>query len=136
MTNTAIGTGNNALILEGSDVRVRDLTNYLLPMGSEGQTLYNDGGIWTPTDNVYWDDTNNRLGIRTTTPGYNLDVNGSLNTTYFYIEVMQRNCGCTELNLLDGRSGVLLDSLNAGSYAVTSILSGSGVSVSSTDRVL
>jgi len=115
MTNAAIGTGNTALILEGSDVRVRDLTNYLLPIGSEGQTLYNNGGIWTPTDSIYWDDINNRLGIRTTTPGYNLDVNGSLNTTYFYIGGQQVTADAAELNLLDGRSS----KFNSAASAVT-----------------
>jgi len=47
-----------------------------LPSGAEGQLLYNNNGAWTAFSGMYWDDTNSRLGIGTTSPGYALDVNG------------------------------------------------------------
>jgi len=49
-----------------------------LPLGAEGQLLYNNAGAWTAFDGMYWDDTNSRLGIGTTTPATKLDVDGTL----------------------------------------------------------
>ena len=73
-----------------------------------------------------------RLGVGTVTPLFDLDVAGSLNTTYLYLAGSQITADATELNLLDGRSGILLDSLNVGNFAVNSITAGSGISVSNT----
>jgi hypothetical protein len=51
-----------------------------MPTGTEGQTLYNNNGTWTPHSGLFWDDTNSSLGIGTTTPGtHKLNVNGTAN---------------------------------------------------------
>ncbi len=39
-----------------------------LPSGTEGQTLYNNAGTWAANSGLYYDDTNNRVGIGTTSP--------------------------------------------------------------------
>ncbi|MGB2631678.1 MAG: hypothetical protein WBC48_02070, partial [Minisyncoccales bacterium] len=52
-----------------------------LPVGTEGQMLYNNAGAWSAFSGLYWDDTNSRLGIGTTSPAYKLDVNGTLNAS-------------------------------------------------------
>jgi hypothetical protein len=52
-----------------------------LPTGSEGQMLYNNAGTWTAFSGMYWDDTNNRLGIGTVSPGAKLDISNIATTT-------------------------------------------------------
>ena len=47
-----------------------------LPVGTEGQMLYNNAGAWSAFDGLYWDDTTSRMGIGTATPGDKLHVNG------------------------------------------------------------
>ncbi|UMX47940.1 MAG: NYN domain-containing protein [Candidatus Nealsonbacteria bacterium DGGOD1a] len=49
-----------------------------LPLGAEGQLLYNNAGAWTAFSGLYWDDTSSRLGIGTTSPGQKLDVIGNV----------------------------------------------------------
>jgi len=39
-----------------------------LPIGTEGQTLYNNAGAWTALSSWYYDDVNGRFGLGTTTP--------------------------------------------------------------------
>jgi hypothetical protein len=48
-----------------------------LPTGTEGQMIYNNGGNWTAFAGMYWDDTNNRLGIGTTNPAGKLSLAGN-----------------------------------------------------------
>ena len=65
----------------------------------------------------YFDDgdvfISNNLGIGTTaTDTYTLNINGSLNTTTLYLAGTQVSATATELNLLSGRSGTLLDTNN------------------------
>jgi hypothetical protein len=49
----------------------------VVPAGTQtGQTLFWNGTSWTPNANLFWDNTNTRLGVNTTAPGYDLDVQG------------------------------------------------------------
>ena len=50
-----------------------------LPSGTEGQMLYNNAGAWTAFDGMYWDDTNSRLGIGTTSPTLPLTIDRTSN---------------------------------------------------------
>jgi hypothetical protein len=69
--------GNTYLCI-GTDCRTSWPTGGGLPAGSEGQMLYNNAGTWTAFSGMYWDDTNNRLGIGTTGPTQKLDVSGGI----------------------------------------------------------
>ena len=51
------------------------------PSGSDGQIQYNNGGLTSGTSDLYYDDTNNAVGLGTTSPIAKLDVNGTLNVT-------------------------------------------------------
>ena len=49
---------------------------------TSGSVLFSDGSKITEKNaNLFWDNTNNRLGIGTTSPTTTLDVNGSLNSS-------------------------------------------------------
>ena len=45
--------------------------------GSDGQIQYNNNGLFGGASNLYYNDTTNRVGIKTSSPGYDLDVSGS-----------------------------------------------------------
>ena len=47
--------------------------------GSDGQVQYNNGGAVGGASALYYDDVNNRVGIGTTNPEYDLDIGGSVN---------------------------------------------------------
>lgn len=44
--------------------------------GVDGQVLFNSSGIFGADSNLFWDNTNKRLGVDTNTPGFPLSVNG------------------------------------------------------------
>ena len=46
------------------------------PAGSDGYVQFNDSGSFGADDGLFWDNTNKRLGIGTTSPSYPLEVNG------------------------------------------------------------
>jgi len=99
---------------------------------------------------MYWNDVSSRLGIGNINPQYTLDISGSLGsqslyTQDIYLSGTHINANASEINILDGalistselnllsgRSGTLLDSNNISSHAVTSITAGSGLSSTGT----
>jgi hypothetical protein len=46
------------------------------PAGSSGQVQFNNAGAFGGDNDLFWDNTNKRLGIGTTGPGAKLEVNG------------------------------------------------------------
>ena len=48
-----------------------------LPVGTEGQMLYNNAGAWSAFDGLHWDDATSRLGIGTTSPIYKFNLAGA-----------------------------------------------------------
>ena len=75
-------------LTEGSNIAITPSGNTLtiaatggpggvLPTGASGQTLYNNGSAWVADSNLYNDGS--KVGIGTTTPGYQLDLNGMMN---------------------------------------------------------
>ncbi len=57
------------------------------PAGSSGQVQFNDSGSFGASGNLFWDNTNARLGNATATPGYQLQIqkNDSALTTALYL---------------------------------------------------
>ena len=45
--------------------------------GSDGQLQYNNSGLFGGASRLYYNDSTNRVGIGTSSPGYDLDVSGS-----------------------------------------------------------
>lgn len=46
--------------------------------GNTGEIQFNDNGSFGASSNLFWDNTNNRLGINTNAPDYDLDVDGNI----------------------------------------------------------
>ena len=53
------------------------------PGGSDGQIQYNNGGAFGGATQLFYDDSNNRVGINSATPTESLDVIGSVKATDF-----------------------------------------------------
>ncbi|MDR3450635.1 MAG: hypothetical protein P4M15_12990 [Alphaproteobacteria bacterium] len=51
------------------------------PAGSSGQIQFNNSGSFGADSNFFWDSTNHRLGVGTTTPSEKLDVAGNISIT-------------------------------------------------------
>ncbi len=65
---------------------IRALLDVRLNSGTaQGQVLFWNAAIgrWVPaeTSEIFWDDTNKRLGIKNSSPTSELDITGTLTTT-------------------------------------------------------
>lgn len=85
----------------------------LLPLGANGQTLYNNSGTWTATSNLYNDGTNVGVGV---TPTLKFEVAGQSRlsdnaTTTGYATVIQNTIG-------SGISGGALNVINSGARSI------------------
>jgi hypothetical protein len=66
---TNIKTINSNSILGAGDLVVSGV-----PAGATGNVQFNNAGAFGGEANLFWDDTNNRLGVNTATPGTTLDL--------------------------------------------------------------
>lgn len=74
---TSLGTSDTLYPTQNA-VKVYADTKFTLPALTSGSILFSNGStIAQDNTNLFWDDTNNRLGIGTNTPAFNLDVNGN-----------------------------------------------------------
>ena len=83
--DTAASAGGSGYYLQsngtGTGWTALSAGNQLLPTGTEGQTLYNNAGIWTVNSNLFYDDVSTRVGIGTTNPTSLLTVAGDITTS-------------------------------------------------------
>ena len=74
----ALVSGTNIKTINGSSVLgAGDLTVSATPAGVTGNIQFNNAGAFGGENNLFWDDTNNRLGVNTTTPGTALDIHSA-----------------------------------------------------------
>jgi hypothetical protein len=73
-------------------------------------TYNNNGWLLMANDNSegIWLATSGNIGINTKSPSYRLDVDGSFNSTSFYLNGSQMTATAAELNYLDFSSGYTL----------------------------
>jgi len=85
LTNTDWSTfnGKQAALVSGTNIKTINSSSILgagdlvvsgVPAGSTGYIQYNNAGAFDAEANLFWDATNNRLGVNTTTPGTTLDL--------------------------------------------------------------
>jgi hypothetical protein len=70
-------TGNSGKFLTSNGTDTSWTSVATTPGGSDKQVQFNDGSVMAGAANLYWDKTNNRLGIGTSTPTAQLDIKGS-----------------------------------------------------------
>ena len=78
---TADGSAGQVLCTNGSAALQWATIASTSPGGSSGQVQFNSSGSFGGSANLTWDNSNNRLGIGTATPGYLLDT-VACNATY------------------------------------------------------
>jgi len=77
------GTGTRGTAVFGGDVVISGTLNgsaitFSNPGGSDGQVQYNNGGSLGGATNLFYNDSNDRVGIGTTSPNFRLDVAGNI----------------------------------------------------------
>lgn len=77
-------TSNALLLCDGVSWKTVSLSGSTAAAGSAGQVQFNASGALAADAGLYWDNTNKRLGIGTTSPAYTLDVTGTTRTTGNY----------------------------------------------------
>ena len=83
---------------DGSDLS--NITATASPAGSDGQLQYNNGGSTGGAASLYWDDSNSRVGIGTSSPDYALDVAGNIGVDQ---KIYHNGDGNTYINFTDDR---------------------------------
>jgi len=72
-------TGSTYVYYDSAWVEVGAATS--VAVGSEGYIQYYDGGFLAGASAHYWDAANERLGIKNTSPAYEVDVTGTIRGT-------------------------------------------------------
>jgi hypothetical protein len=96
-------TLNQVLQFNGTDWTPAALTSGGTPAGSQGYIQYNSSGSFGATQNLFWDSTNNRLGVGTSTPLTQIDVSGA-NTNGTFRVFDQSGSGNTRAIMKAGSS--------------------------------
>lgn len=86
LTGILYGNGTSAHTVATTAQLLSGIGTLPVANGGTGQTSFTSGyvhfGSFTTSSNLYWDNTNYRLGIGTTSPAYNLDIsNGTYKTS-------------------------------------------------------
>jgi hypothetical protein len=68
----ASGLWKNITIPQGITIGTTPITS-----GTDGRVLFQNGGVVSQSANLFWDNTNGRLGIGGTPSAFKLDVNGT-----------------------------------------------------------
>jgi hypothetical protein len=134
-STTILGSGNLAVqdvLVSGTNIKTINGTSLLgsgnipvvtSPSGVSGAIQFSNGSAFaSDAANLFWDDTNNRLGVGTNTPTRNLQVNGigafinsdgntalyATNSNTGVSSVLHANCGSA--NMYFGGFGLLTNS--------------------------
>jgi hypothetical protein len=79
VSGTNIKTINSTSLLGSGDITISGGS----PAGTAGQIQFSDGSAFAADSNLFWDNTNKRLGVGTSSPSYGLDVSQDINGNLF-----------------------------------------------------
>lgn len=95
-----MSTGINIASSSGLTVGTTTVTS-----GTDGRVFFQAGGVLQQSANLFWDNSNNRLGVGTSSPGQTLDVSGNSRFQFGTIESginITGNSGSTTAAILIG----------------------------------
>lgn len=148
-SNSLLGAGDVSVqdtLVSGTNIKTINGTSVLgagnlsvsaSPSGVAGAIQFSDGSAFSSdATNLFWDDTNNRLGIGINTPSHRLHIKGSGNTASTSSLYAQNNDGTSylqftdngTLNVISGTSTVGVIGLNIARFYNIQSLGGWGSS--------
>lgn len=96
VSGTNIKTINSTSLLGSGDISIA-----ANPAGTAGQIQFSDGSAFAADSNLFWDNTNKRLGVGETTPTARLHVKGSGSTSATTALLVQNSSGTELLKVND-----------------------------------
>jgi hypothetical protein len=127
VSGTNIKTINGTSVLGSGDI----VTPSTPPSGAAGAIQFTDGSAFaSDAANLFWDDTNNRLGVGTNAPTATTHIKGSGTTSATTALLVQNSAGVASLQVLDDTSvfnngkGAVADNTAFGNRALINNTSG------------
>lgn len=96
VSGTNIKTINSTSLLGSGDISI--VAN---PAGTAGQIQFTDGSAFAADSNLFWDNTNKRLGVGATTPTARVHIKGSGSTSASTSLLVQNSSGTELFAILD-----------------------------------
>ena len=128
VSGTNIKTLNNTSLLGSGNI-----TLTANPSGVAGAIQFSNGSAFaSDASNLFWDDTNNRLGVGTNTPTATTHIKGSGSTSATTALLVQNSAGVASLQVLDDTSvfnngkGAVASNTAFGNSALIANTTGSG----------
>lgn len=110
VSGTNIKTINSTSLLGSGDITISGGS----PAGTAGQIQFTDGSAFAADSNLFWDNTNKRLGVGTSSPSYGLDVSQDISGNLF---ARLRNTNSSGFGMqLNAGSGLSTYTLQWGNY--------------------
>lgn len=108
VSGTNIKTINGTSVLGSGDI----VTPYTPPSGVAGAIQFSNGSAFaSDAANLFWDDTNNRLGVGTNAPTQTLSVNGNISATSLSLTGTLQSTGTGD-NYLKGSTFTIQSAVN------------------------
>jgi hypothetical protein len=99
VSGTNIKTINSTSLLGTGDISIQ-----ANPSGGAGAIQFSNGSAFASDSNLFWDNTNKRLGVGTNTPTARMQIRGSGDTSATIALLVQNSAGNPAFTVTDSRS--------------------------------